>query len=199
VYEAEAAGSATQPMAETEALAIVDAGVMWARDIGAVNYEGALLQQRAQFMIRVGKAAEAAEAAQRAHALGVAAPCAWAEHTSKMHLADSTLLDPNLGFDSLTMALDALEDALRHQVGLRVQYLMRTAARLLAADGRHDLAAECSLVEVVGRFDYLPRLALDDIPPDVWKRAAAAVASTSPFDIGRRAADALSEMAAERE
>jgi hypothetical protein len=44
---------------------------------------------------------------------------------------------------------------------------------------------------MLGPFDSLPRLALDDVSAEVWEQAASDATDLTPFDIARLAADGL--------
>ena len=145
----------------------------------------------AQMMERDGRVDQVPEFAERGERLGALTGAVWAEESSSLHLANAGILGVDVGERAESRMARGLETSIRTGVGVRLGYLLNTAARPLVAAGKHELAALCLSVPMPGPFDSLPRLALDDVSAEVWEQAASDATDLTPFDIARLAADGL--------
>lgn len=191
VFEAEARHDLDHDTAVSESIQIVEDGLRWARAIGARNFEAALLQQLAQLRLRGGMVEEAVAPARRAVELGHLSGTAWAEQASQSHLVEAAILGAEIDGTIESRLTEAIETGIRQGAGARLGYVLKSASRPLAARGEHLVAAMCFDIQTLGRFDLLPRLALDDIAAETWRAAAAEAEHLTIFDIARRAVDAL--------
>ncbi len=175
-------------------ISAIDEGIAWTISIGARNLEAALVQMMANQLTRVGRLDQALEAARRGEHMSAKLNMTMYEDMCSFHQVVLSMLGVDIGEPPVPRLVRMLESSSNGSNGTVLQYALKPAARFLAADGQHHLAALCALQPVSSYRDLLPRLALDDITPDTWAAAAAENERLTVFDIAKRATESLREL-----
>ena len=173
------------------ALTALDGGLAWTARIGARNFEAALLQMKANVMVRSGRTHDGERLAQEAERLSAALGMQINEALAGQHRVNAALLGVEIDEPLVPFVVRLIETGLRCAHPAFLCFAVRPAARLLAASGYHDTAAICALQPDAGYRDYLPRLALDDISEDTWERARAEAEKLTVLEVAKLAADTL--------
>jgi hypothetical protein len=173
------------------ALAALDGGLAWTARIGARNFEAALLQTRANVMVRTGRTHDGERLAQEAEHLSAALGMQINEALAGQHRVNAALLGVEIDEPLVPFVVRLIETGLRCAHSAFLCYTLRPAARLLAASGHHDTAAICAIQPDAGYRDFLPRLALDDISEDTWERARTEAEKLTVLEVAKLAADTL--------
>jgi len=177
-------------------------GIDWSVGIGATNLEACLLQRQADLMMRarlrpghieVGILKTAEQMAEEIGGMYMT------QTFASIGLVNASILGATIGESAAARLIRVLEESILRSNTFGAQGGLISASRILARHGEYELAALCALQEQSGDVAWLPPLALDEIPPDAWEHAEAALPRHSMYDVASQAIEALAQLPPETE
>jgi len=185
-------------VAATEATIVrLQEGIDWCISIGARNLQACLLQRQADQMIRGRRRPGEIEvdllkrAEQMASEIG---GMYMTETFASIALVNASILGAEVGESAIDRLICVLQESILKSSTLGVQGGLVSASRVLAAHGKHEIAALGASQKQEGQVAWLPPLALADIAPETWKQARTEVQHHTIYDVARLAIEALEDL-----
>jgi predicted ATPase/DNA-binding SARP family transcriptional activator len=174
-------------------------GLEWARSIGALSFEAAILSEVAHLHQLFGDPQTAVEVADASVELSAANDMRHVEAQAALYRAQSIRQGATSTFSSSDEIRRVLESAVRAGNGARTIYSLNPAAQLLADAGRLDAAALAGIGSKPVNKWWHNRL--DRIPDGAWQRARDRVETEhlELFDIGALTLTELAQLGSDED